>query len=96
VRDGEKTTRWLAPKSARNFIALRALSRACCRADRSSSGPFQEIVTTFKFRFDISCSICAAVNPYLLRMPGKFARRMPGKPVSFITSRMLVNGTGGK
>ncbi len=86
----------IAPKSARNFIASRALFKSCWRLAGSSSSPFQEMVTTWRLRLETSRCICAAVNPYSSRRRGKPARRTPMKPVSCITSSMLVKGAGGK
>ena len=85
----------IRPKSARNFIASRALSSDFCRCAGSSSAPFHEIVTICSPRFVTSCCICACVRPYRVRICGKLVTRTPMKPVSFITSRMLVNGTVG-
>src|SRR6266849_6058879 len=34
--------------------------------------------------------------PYFVRIPGNCVRRIPMKPVSRMTSRISVNGTGGK
>src|SRR5438132_726023 len=54
------------------------------------------MVMTWQPRFSHSRRISARVMLYVVRICGNCVRRMPMKPVSFMTSRMSVKGTRGK
>jgi hypothetical protein len=90
LRPGEKTTKCVAPKSARNFIASRALSSTFWRCAGSGDTPLKEMVTTLRPRFDNSVCNWACVSSHLCRMSGNPLRRMPVKPVAFMSSRVTA------
>src|SRR5665213_1916120 len=96
ARLGENTTRWLAPNSLRKVIAVLALVMTSARRAGSCDGGLNEMVTIWQPRFEASCAIWADVMLYVCRICGNWVTRRAVKPVSFMTSRMSVNGTLGK
>ena len=95
VRFGENTTSRFAPNSLRNVIAVFAAATTSVCFAGSYVAPLNEIVITWQSRFASSFCSDATVKSYFFRIAGNCVIRIPRNPVSFITSRMSVKGTGG-
>ena len=93
VRFGEKTTSSLASKFFRKFIAIFALANKVSRCLASWAGPLNEMVITFSPRLSTSLRSCSVVMSYFFKIWGNWVTLTPTKPVSFMMSRISVNGT---